>query len=229
MKKLLYKEFKLCMHPMVPLFYLFVLMLLIPNYLYLIPCFFTCNAIFYTFQQGAASSDTLFTVLLPISKRKAVLSKLLFVIAIQMIMLALYVPMIFASHSINPTGNKAGVDACFTLIAAGFVLFSVFNLVFLPSFYKTGYKAGKSFLIASIAVFAWIFICEGVFIASGSESLRSAVPFFKWVSEVLDGWPHDGRSLVIQLALVGAGAVVYAISDFISYKISAKNFEMVDL
>ena len=229
MKKLLYKEFKLCMHPMVMLFYLFALMLLIPNYLYLVPCFFTCNSLFYAFQQGAASNDTLFTVLLPISKRKAVLSKLLFVVMVQIVMAALYVPMIFLNHAVFAGGNKAGIDACFTLIAAAFILFSIFNLVFLPSFFKTGYKAGRSFLLASIAVFVWIFLCDGLFIASNSESLCSAVPFFKWVADTLDCWPAGPRELGIQLALVGAGALIYGVSNLISYRLSVKRFEMVDL
>ena len=229
MNKLLYKEFRLCMHPMVPLFFLFVFMLLIPNYLYLIPCFFICNAIFYAFQQGAASNDTLFTVLLPVSKSKAVLSKYLYVIILQMIMLLLYLPLIFLNHAIFAEGNKAGIDACFTLIGAGFVLFAVFDLVFLPSFFKTGYKAGKSFLIGAIAVFAWIFICEGVFIASNSEALQSAVPFFGWVARYLDGWPRDGKTLGVQLGFTAVGALIFAVSNLISYKLSVKNFEMVDL
>lgn len=229
MKKLLYKEFKLCMHPLVLLFYLFSLMLLIPSYPYLVVCFFTCNSLFYAFQQGVVSNDTLFTVLLPISKRKAVLSKFLFVIIVQMIMILLFVPMIFVNHSMFSEGNKAGIDASPTLIAAAFILFSVFDLVFLPSFFKTGYKVGKSFVKGTVAVFAWIFVCEGFFIASGVESLQNVSPFFAWVSNNLDCWPEDASTLGIQLGLVAAGILIYAFSNLISYRLSVRNFENVDL
>ena len=50
MKALLNKEFRLCLHPAVFIYLALFLMLLIPNYPYLVSCFFVCNAIFFCFQ-----------------------------------------------------------------------------------------------------------------------------------------------------------------------------------
>ena len=227
MKNLLYKEFRLCTHIMVPLFYAFALMILIPNYVYLIPCFFTGNAIFYSFQQSVQNNDLLFTALLPVSKRSAVKAKFCYSIVIELIMLLLYVPMILINHALYNAGNSAGIDACITLIGAGFIVFGIFNFVFMPTFYKTGYKAGKSFLFSTIAVYAFIFICEGVFIASGAVGEKLA--FFNWIETHLDCWPSDGPALTAQLIALAVGAAVFGILTLIAFKRSAENYEKVDV
>ena len=215
------------MHPMVYLFYTFVFMLFIPNYIYLIPCFFTCNSIFYVFQQGVTNNDILFTALLPVSKHRVVESRFLFAVIIQLLMLLLYIPMIFINHAVNPAGNLAGVDASITLLASCLILFAVFNSVFMPEFYKTGYKAGRSFLISAIAVFVWIFLSEGVFIAAGAAAEQ--LSFFAWIKENLDCWAHDASSLTAQLIALGVGIIVYAAATGLSLKRSKANFDNVDL
>lgn len=227
MSKLLYKNLKLCFIPLVAAFYAFALMLLIPNYLYSIPFFFTTNAIFYMFQRCVLNNDFLYTAFLPVSKRDAVKAMCLFVVIIELVMLAIYVPMIFLNRFAVSTPNKAGVDASVTLIALGFCVFALFNLIFLPSFYKTAYKAGKSFLASTIGVFCFIFIAEGFFVAA--NSLTDKVAFFNWVETRLDCWPSASEALTAQLASLAAGVVIYVVLTLISVKKSEKNFEMVDL
>lgn len=227
MSKLLYKNFKLCFIPLILAFYAFVLMLLIPNYLYLVPCFFTTNAIFYMFQRCVLNNDALYTAFLPVSKRDAVRAMFLFVIMIEIVMLALYVPMIFLNRVAVSTPNSAGADASITLIGMGFCLFSIFNLIFLPSFYRTAYKAGRSFVASSIGVFAFIFISEGFFIASNALKERSG--FFNWIASELDCWPETTEALTAQLAVLGAGIAVFALLTLIALKRSEKAFEKVDL
>ncbi|MCR5610222.1 MAG: ABC-2 transporter permease [Clostridiales bacterium] len=227
MSNLLRKNFKLCFIPLIAAFYLFALMLLIPNYIYLIPCFFTTNAIFYMFQRCVLNNDFLYTSFLPVSKRDSVKAMFILVVIIELVMLALYVPMIFLNRVAVSTPNSAGVDTSVTLIAMGFCVFSIFNLVFLPSFYKTAYKAGNSFLKASVAVFCFIFVSEGVFIAA--NSLGDKVGFFGWIKDHLDCWPGSAETLVPQLIVLAAAVVIFAALTMISLKRSEKNFEMVDL
>ncbi len=226
MRNLLYKEFKLCMMPIVWAFMAFVLMLLIPNYLYLIPCFFICNAIFYVFQTGTVNNDLLYTVLLPVGKRDAVKARYLFVIIIQMIMLILYVVMIAIKNAVMPISNF-GLDACPTLIGAALITFAVFNAVFLPEFYKTGVKAGRSFLLASIAIFVWITVCEGFFIAAASASDK--VTAFGWVAANVDCMPKTAEAWTAQLIIIAVCAVIYAAVNLLSCKASCKNLEKVNL
>ena len=227
MTKLLYKDLKLCFNPMIPVFYSFVVMLLIPNYIYQVPFFFTTNAIFYMFQRCVINNDVLYSALLPVTKKEIVRARYVYVCVVQLIMIALYVPIIFVNHAIMEQGNSAGVDANITLIAMGFVVFAIFNAVFLPGFYKTTYKAGKSFLASTIAVFGWIFLSEGFFIAS--KAAGDSVPFFGWVSNNLDCWPASKEALTAQFIALAIGIAVYAAVTILSLRASERHFEKVDL
>ncbi|MBO4563371.1 MAG: ABC-2 transporter permease [Clostridia bacterium] len=227
MKNLLYKEYRLCMQPMVFIFFGFVLMLLIPNYLYTIPCFFIGNAIFNSFQYAVSDNDSLFTAMLPVAKRDVVKSKLIFIVSIQLIMLLLYIPMIALNNAIMTEGNKAGIDACPALLGSCFVLFGIFNVTFLPSFYKTGYKTGKSFLISTIAVFIWIFLSEGFFVAA--VAARNAVPFFEWIETHIDCVPKEASAWAAQLIYLAAGALIYVLLTVITDKKASKAFDLVNV
>lgn len=225
MRELLYKEFKLCMHPMVLVFYSFVLMLFIPQYIYTIPFFFMCNGIFYVFQQGLVNNDLSFTVLLPIGKSDAVRARFAFVAILQLIMLLLCIPVIYLCCKMGRTCKT--LDVCPTLLGAGLITYSVFNSVFLPGFYKTGVKAGKNFLIASIATFLWIGVCEAFFAVSSAAG--DASPLFAFVRDHLDCAPKSGLDWGAQLAFIGAGALIYAVSMALSCRRSIRNFERVDM
>lgn len=227
MKNLLYKEFKLCMQPLVWLFFSFVLMLLIPNYMYLVPCFFIGNSIFQTMQVGAVNNDILFSNLLPVSKRDTVKAKYYFVVCVELIMTGLYVIMIFVSHKLIGVPNKAGLDACPALIGGCFFIFAIFNAVFLPAFYKSGYKAGRAFLFSAIAVFVGMFIFEGVFIAAGAAAGKSSL--LAAIENNIDCWPANGKALAVQLIFDGVFAAIFALVTLLSYKRSAAIFESSDI
>ena len=227
MKNLLYKEFKLCMQPLVVIFYVAVFMLLIPNYMYLVPFFFTGNALFNSMQVSIANSDALFTSMLPVSKHSIVKSKFMFIVCVQLIMLLLCIPVMFLNHALISAGNKAGIDACPALFLGAFLVYSVFNSTFMPIFYKTGYKTDKAFLISTIAVFAFIFVFEGIFIAAAAAQNR--VPFFAWLENNVDCWPSNASSLTIQLVCALVGAAIYALATYAAYRRSCKYFDKVDV
>ena len=227
MKQLFYKEVKLCLPLQVPLFFLFAAMLLIPAYPYLVVCFFTCNSIFYMFNQSAANNDLLFTALLPVSKAQVVKARVRFVAAIQMIMFLLLIPMIFVSHGLNPAGNPAGTDGSLTFLAATLVLFTVFNAVFIPAFYRDEHKAGKNFLISTVSVFVWIVLWEGFMIAAGAAGAQ--VPFFAWVAENLDAFPATDAAWRVQLIALAIGAAIYGAGTWLVARKAVRIFEQVDL
>lgn len=226
MKQLLYKEYKLCLVSMVPIFYLFALMLLIPNYPYLVAAFFTCNSIFFLFKQSVVNGDLLFTTLLPVAKGDVVRARVRFVIIIQMIMFLLFIPLCYANHLLVPR-NPAGTDGSLTFLAAALVLFTVFNAVFIPAFYRDEHKAGKNFLISTIAVFVWIVLWEGFMITAGAA--KAQVPFFAWVAENLDAFPATDVAWRVQLIALGVGALIYGVGTSIVSRKAVGIFEQVDL
>ena len=227
MKQLLYKEYKLCLVSMVPIFYLFALMLLIPSYPYLVAAFFTCNSIFFLFKQSVANGDLLFTALLPVSKADVVRARVRFVVIIQMIMFILLIPMILLNHKLYPAGNPAGTDSSPTLLAAALVLFTIFNGVYIPAFYKDEHKTDKLFLISLVAVFGWIFLWEGFLIACGAA--QKAAPFFAWVESHLDCWPNTSEAWTTQIIALAIGALIYIFGMILTTRRAIRNFEQVDL
>ncbi len=227
MKQLLYKELKLCLPLQVPLFFLFAAMLLIPSYPYLVACFFTCNSIYYLFNQSVGNNDLLFTALLPVSKKQVVQSRVRFTVMIQMVMFLLLVPMIFVNHRLVPQGNPAGTDGSLTFLAAALVLFTVFNAVFIPAFYRDETKSGKNFLISTIAVFVWIILWEGFMIAAGAA--RDSVPFLNWAAENLDAFPVTAEAWRTQFAALAIGAILYIAGTWLTARKAARIFERVDL
>ncbi len=227
MKQLLYKEYKLCLVSMVPIFYLFALMLLIPSYPYLVATFFTCNSIFFLFKQSVANGDLLFTALLPVPKADVVKARVRFVVIIQMIMFLLLIPMIFINHGLYPDGNPAGTDVGLTYLGAALVLFAIFNWVYIPAFYRDETKTDKLFLLSLIAVFGWIFLWEGFMIAAGAA--QKSVPFFAWVETHLDCFPATCEAWTTQLIALAVGALVYILGTILTCRKAVRIFEQVDL
>ena len=227
MKQLFYKELKLCLPLQVPLFFLFAAMLFIPAYPYLVACFFTCNSIYYMFNQSVGNNDLLFTALLPVPKEQVVKARVRFVVAIQLVMFLLLVPMIFVNHKLVPQGNPAGTDGSLTFLAATLVLFTVFNAAFIPAFYRDETKSGKNFLISTIAVFVWIIPWEGFMITASAA--KGSVPFFRWVAENLDAFPATDAAWRTQFIVLAVGILIYGVGNWLVSRKAVRIFEWVDL
>jgi hypothetical protein len=207
-----------------------VLMLLIPNYPYLVSFFFICNAIFFCFQQARENGDAMYTAMLPVSKAQAVKARVLFVVILQMIDLVLAAGMCALAIVAMPPQNTGGTDHGLSLIAFALVLFAIFNIIYLPSFYKTGYKAGSAFLKSAIGVWIWIVLCEGMMIASNAVAENGAdVPFFRFIHENVDCMPRTAEAWTVQGVLFGAGLLIYAVCTLLAAKISVKRYEKVSV
>lgn len=236
MKALLSKEFKLCLHPTVFIYLAMVLMLLIPNYIYLVACFFLCNAMFFIFQTSRENGDPMYTAMLPVSKAQAVKARVLLVVIFQLLQLLLMAGMCaFALVAMDlEKGNGGGTDHSLSLLAFALVLYAIFNIIFLPSFYKTGYKAGIAFIKGAIGVWLWIVVIEGLMIASGAMAGNESAPaFFRFIAENVDCMPSHApdpaRAWTVQGILLAAGAAVYAVLTALAVRVSIKRYEKVDV
>ena len=233
MKALLNKELKLCLHPTVFIYLALVLMLLIPSYPYLVACFFLCNAVFYVFQQARENGDAMYTAMLPVSKAQAVKAHCLFVVFLQVIDLLLMAGMCaFALVAMDiQKGNAGGTDHGLSLLAFALILFAIFNLIFLPSFYKTGYKAGAAFLKGAVGVWLWIVVAEGLMIAThvivAEKGLN--IPFVRFLHDNIDCFPATKEAWTAQLILFGAALLIYAVGTLIAVRTSVKRYEQVDI
>ena len=215
MGKLIKKEFGLAMHPTVAIMIVLSCIVVIPNYPYAIAFFYMTLAIYFTCLNGRENNDIVYTLMLPIAKRDVVKARFSMCIILEMIQLAVLIPLSIVSVMLNPDGNAAGMDANPALFGLGLIMYGVFNLIFFTMYYKKVTKPGVPFFIAAILMFVIMF--AEIFISI-------LVPFY---STVID---TPGMSnLPYKLVYLVVGVVIYVVLTLIAYKISVKRFLEQDL
>ena len=214
MKALLYKEFRLVCHPMTPIFCLFGVMVLIPNYPYTVIFFYVMLGLFFTFLNMREQKDIYYSALLPVPKRDAVKAGCWFVAIIEVASLVLLAPFSLLAARLQPgKDNLVGLDPNLALLAAGFLLYAVFNAVFLPSFYANGYKVGVAFIKAVIPTTLAMIVCEAL----------PHFPGLTWLDDM------DAATQVRLLPVVIGSILIYAGAMAFTFWASAERYEKVDL
>ena len=161
--KIFSKDLRLAAHPMMYVFALFGVMLIIPNYPYTVVFFYGLLGIFFTFLNGRENKDVYYCAVLPVTKRDQVRARAWLVVAVELAELVIAVPFAFLSAHINPNGtNLAGIDANVALFGSVLLIYGVFNVVFLPVFYKTAIRAGRAFLLAVIPMTVLMVLVEAL-------------------------------------------------------------------
>ena len=215
MKNLIRKELTLSIHPTAYLFLSLSAMLLIPSYPYLVAFFYTGLSVFFICLNGRENGDVPFMMLMPLAKRDIVRARFLLLFLLQTVQIALSVPFAVLRQNIMPEGNGAGMDANLALLGCAFILYGIFNIVFLTSYYRNISRVGIPFLVSSIVVFVWIGIVE---------ASTFLVPF---VREKLDTPDTMFRAEKLIVLLCGAG--IYALLTYIAFRRSVISFEKQDL
>lgn len=216
MKALIYKEFHTLLKPYLYLFMFAPILLLIPSYPYFVAFAFMIQAVFLYFNEARLSNDFVFTSILPVSKKRIVFSKHFSVYYLQVLNLIIAIPLaILSSFVVNTQGNLVGLDANMTLF--GFILidYAAFNLTVLPSVFKNRSKIGTAFVKGIIVI-----IPLHLFF----EILTACVAP---LSNALDG--VLGETAIFRAAVLAGGIIVYVLSGFISYRLSCRVFEKVDI
>jgi len=212
MKNLLYKEFRLAIHP---LFYLILLcgaLLLIPQW----PFFIALMYLFFIavpniFSMGKAQNDVEFSVMLPVRKRDVVKARILSIVILELLQILVAVVFAILNMKLYRTANFL-LDPNIAFFGFALIMYGVHNVFFFPMFYKTAYKIGIPVIVAVAAAVLFAFAVE------------FAVLYIPALG-VLDGMGHIGA----QLWVLGAGIVLFALLNIVAYRISVRRFERVDL
>lgn len=109
--------------------------------------------------------------------------------------------------------NPVGLDATIAWYSFGPIVYAVFDLVFLSTFYKSGYKVGKAFILAAIPMVILMIAVEAV----------AYIPSLAWMDYC------QPKDLLMQLPILAAGIICYAVFLSLAYRISVKHFDQVDL
>ncbi|MGN0404361.1 MAG: ABC-2 transporter permease [Bariatricus sp.] len=217
MRNILRKEVRLGTLTIVYFFVLFGFMFLLPGYPVLCGAFFLTLGLYQNFRYARECNDLVFSVLLPIAKQDVVKGKFAFSCMIEMCCFALMfvsvlVRMTVFSDSPVYRGN-ALMNANLFALGMALVLFGVFNLVFIGSFFRTGYKTGRPFITYIVICFIMIGVSESLHHFPGMESLNSF------------GFDH----ISLQITTLIVGAICYMGLTILSYRESCSKFEKLDL
>ena len=211
--KLHYKELALAAHPTSFVFAFLGCLVVVPAYPYTVIFMFGCLAPYLTFLYARETNDAWYTAILPVSKRDSVKGKCLLILSIQLFQLLISVPFVFLRKFLDVANNPVGIDATVAWYGFGLIIYSVFDLVFFPAYYKNGYKAGKAFIMAAIPMALLMTVVEGVV----------HIPALAWLDS------YAPRDLLLQLPILLAGILCYGLSLPAAYRISVRRFEKVDL
>lgn len=212
--KLLYKELKLSFHETTYIFMLLSAMLLIPSYPYYVIFFYTCLGIFFICLKGRENRDVYYMLNLPIKKSDIVKARFMTVIAIEFIQIIISIPFLILRNKLIIDPNSAGMDANIALIGLVFIMYSVFNSIFLNKYYKNTDKVGTAFLFGSTGVMLFIAI---------AEASVHVIPFMKNYIDT-----KDPNFLELKLIILIIGILIYVISIRLTYKKSIVNFMKSD-
>lgn len=210
------KEWQLCLKPSVFIYIyaLLSILLIAPNYPYCTAFLYAPIGIAVLFSIIKSNKDIEFTSILPIKRADIVKSKILSILFIELLQIAVAIPFaLISALLINPAGNIVGLDANITLFGTVLIEFSIFNIIFIPLFFKTGYKVGFPTFCGFVGY---------IVTTIGLELLIALVPT---LNTFLDGYLYLGYQIIVLLM----GIAFFVISTIISYKIAVKNFEEVNL
>ncbi len=216
MKSLLYKEWKLAIHPTTFIFMSFGAMLIIPSYPSYVAFFYMCLSIFFLFLSGRENKDVFFTVMLPIKKSDVVKARCVMIAIIEIAQILISIPFaILRTVLYGEAGNLAGIEPNFAFYGLVFVMFSLFNFIMISGFYKTAYKIGKPLIYAMLAIVLYYGLVE----------------LLIWIPSPLRAFldTMDSSMILYHLPILIMGILIWLVSFVITYRFSANRFEKVDL
>lgn len=210
---LLYKEMRLVAHPTSIVFAFLGCLVLVPSYPYSVIFMFGCLAPYITFLNARETNDVWYTAVLPVTKRESVLGKCLLVVFFQLFQLLFSIPFALLRNAMNIANNPVGLDATVAWYGFGLILYAVFDLVFLTTFYKSGYRVGKSFILAAIPM---------VFLMVAIEA-TAHIPVLVWLDS------NQPAYIRMQVLILIAGVICFTVFMVLAYQISVKRFTNVDM
>lgn len=215
MIRLFKKELALNVPAPLYVFALFGLMVLIPNYPYIVASGYVVLQIFYYLTMVNQNLSVQFTSMLPVKRSDTVGATTLVVALFELLNLTVIAICILPSQLLNPNGNLVGLDANLTLLGVCFACFGIFNLVFLPKYFKTCYKIGLPTLLGLIAFLLTYAVCETI------------VQVFPTLTAALDGYSAEfvwARAIVFV-----CGMLISVVATIFATKRATKNFKKVNL
>ena len=210
MMQCLYKDLRLAAHPTLYIFVFLGALVIVPSYPYSLVFFFGCLSPFITMMYGRETNDIYYMALLPIEKRKIVTSKCFLFVVTQLSQLLFSIPFAILHAIYLSQSNMVGLNPNISYYGFGFLIYAIFNFIFLTEFFKTAYKTGKAFIFGIIPAVICMIAME-------------ILPVTNWLNSTVS------FDLLLQLPILGGGIICYVLSMIFTNIIAVRQFEKVDL
>ena len=175
--------------------------------------FFGCLFPFITMMYGRETNDIYYMALLPIEKRKIVTSKCFLFVVTQLSQLLFSIPFAILHAIYLSQSNMVGLNPNISYYGFGFLIYAIFNFIFLTEFFKTAYKTGKAFIFGIIPAVICMITME----------ILPHLPVTNWLNSTVS------FDLLLQLPILGGGIICYVLSMIFTNIIAVRQFEKVDL
>ncbi len=221
MKNLLYKEFRLAMHPTCYLFtFLFPLLILVPNYpicvctFYIVPIM---SVLFLGAQKGKQSNDLFYTALLPIRKRDIVKGRMASVMFMEfgtILTTSIIIPfkMMIERAMGTPILPGMGSNVFVSTIAFGLIGYCIANTFFFLMFYKSGRSITAPTLCATFTYLPLIMVFTLI--------LPITVPAYNAFFSAKIGY---------QFIYLAVALIIFFVVNYLVYRQASKELENADL
>lgn len=210
MNNLIYKELKISINKfffILPV--LLGLLMFIPNWIFTIVfMYFFWISISQIYSAYIVKRDHSFNAMLPVSKKEIVLSKIYTLFILEGV--HLFTALIFGIiHNLIYGQWNFFFDINVAFFGLMILLFAIFNIVFLPMYFKTGYYFGKPVIYGIVVTMIYAFIIE------------YSVVRYQWFRDIFEG------DISTQIIILVIGVIVSVVLSYITIKRSIYNYENI--
>ncbi|NEN85953.1 ABC-2 transporter permease [Paenibacillus elgii] len=217
MYNLVMKDLKLGVSPM--LFIMPLLMgalMLVPGWIYFIVILYFCwITIPNMFAGYRTQNDLIFTTMMPVTRKDMVKARVFVIVILEL--LHIVNAMIFGMINIrlypNLTNHFFAPHMGFWGLC--FVMLAIFNIIFIPMYYKTAYKYGGAMFASVSAAMLFAGVAQWIGIQNS------------FVSDIFNG--TGAHNTALQTSILIAGIVIFVVFTMIAYQIGFKRFLKVEI
>ncbi|GGH86581.1 magnesium-transporting ATPase (P-type) [Pullulanibacillus pueri] len=217
MYNLVIKDLKLGVNPMFFVFpFLIGALMLVPGWIYfIVPLYFCWITIPNMFSGYRTQNDLIFTTMMPVTRKDMVKARLFVIVLLELMHIVIAMIYGMITLRIYPNVNYYFFAPHMGFWGLCFVMLAIFNVIFIPMFYKTAYKHGPA---------AWGAITATMVFAGIAQWLGIQNDF---VSDVFNGSGADNN--VLQASILIVGIVIFIAFNVVAYKMALKRFRQVEI
>ncbi|PUA38290.1 hypothetical protein C8Z91_15640 [Paenibacillus elgii] len=217
MYNLVMKDLKLGVSPM--LFIMPLLMgalMLVPGWIYFIVILYFCwITIPNMFAGYRTQNDLIFTTMMPVTRKDMVKARVFVIVILEL--LHIVSAMIFGMINIrlypNLTNHFFAPHMGFWGLS--FVMLAIFNIIFIPMYYKTAYKYGGAMFASVSAAMLFAGVAQWI----GFQN--------SFVSDIFNG--TGAHNMALQTSILLTGILIFVAFTMIAYQIGIKRFLKVEI